>query len=116
MRRGVLVALAILGLTACGKSDQGTADVAASGSGPSPYTATCLEMATAQNWSEAARLCSMALSAEPNNDQVKDALEKANEELEKAPPASSALSPTSGEAAGESADDAAEQKQAELPN
>ena len=118
MRRGVLVAFAVLGLTACGKSDQGTADVAApsAASGPSPYAATCLEMAAAQNWSEAARLCSMALAAEPGNDQVEAALEQANEALKNEPQASSAPSPASGEAVGESADDAAEAKQEGEPN
>jgi len=110
MLRGVLVAFAILGLTACGKSDQGTADVAAS-SGSSPYTATCLEMSAAQNWSEASRLCAMALAADPNNEKVEAALEAANEALANEPKASSAVSPQSGEAAGESADDAAEQAQ-----
>ena len=105
MRQGVLAAFAVLGLTACGEGTQGTADVAA---GSSPYSATCLEMAAAQNWSEAARLCSMALAAEPGNDKVKDALNQANKELESTPQPSSAVAPQSGEAAGEAADDAAE--------
>jgi hypothetical protein len=109
MRRGVLVAFSVLGLAACGQSDQGTADVAA---GSSPYSGTCLEMAAAQNWSEAARLCSMALAAEPSNDKVKDALNEANKQLAGTTEPSSAVSPESGEAAGEAADDAAEQ----LPN
>ncbi len=113
MRRGVLVAFAVLGLTACGPSGQDTADVAA---GSSPYAGTCLEMAAAQNWSEAARLCSMALAAEPGNEKVKDALNQANKELASTPEASSAVAPESGEAAGESADDAAEAKQGEMPN
>ncbi len=110
MRRVVLVAFAILGLTACGKSDQATADVAAPGAaaGARPYTATCLEMAAAQNWSEAARLCSMAIAAEPGNEALKAALEQANDALKSEPEASSAPSPASGEAVGEAADDAAE--------
>lgn len=116
MRRSVLVAFAILGLTACGRSDEGTADVSAAAPGSSPYAATCLEMATAQNWGEASRLCAMALSANPNDEKVKAALDAANAALSSEPKASSAVAPESGEAAGESADDAAEQAQEAQPN
>ena len=115
MLRGVLVAFAILGLTACGKSDQSTADVAAA-AGASPYAATCLEMAAAQNWGEASRLCAMALTADPKDEKVKTALDAANAALAGEPKDSSAVSPESGEAVGESADDAAEQAQEGQPN
>jgi hypothetical protein len=116
MRRGILVGLVILGLTACGKSDQGTADVSAAAAGSSPYAATCLEMAAAQNWGEASRLCAMALTANPNDEKVRAALDAANAALGSEPKASSAVAPQSGEAAGESADAAAEQAQEGQPN
>ncbi len=115
MRRGVLVAFAILGLTACGNSDQGTADVGAA-AGASPYVATCLEMAAAENWGEAARLCAMALTADPGDEKVKAALDAANAALSSEPKDSSAVSLGSGEAAGEAADDAAEKAQEAAPN
>lgn len=114
MRRGVLVAFAILGLAACGKSEHGTADVGASGA--SPYVATCLEMSAAQNWAEAARVCAMALTADPNDEKVKAALDAANEALRSSPKASDALALPSGEAAGEAADDAAEKAKEAVPN
>jgi hypothetical protein len=115
MRRGVLVAFAILGLTACGSSDQGTPEVGAA-AGSSPYTATCLEMAAAQNWGEAARLCAMALTADPSDAKVKAALDAANAALAAEPKASDAVALPSGEAAGEAADEAAEQAKEALPN
>jgi len=118
MRRGVLVGFAVLGLMACGqKSDSGTADVgAAGGAVASPYVQTCLEMAAAQNWSEASRLCAMALSADPNDEKVKAALDSATAALATVPQASDAVGLESGEAAGEAADDAAEKAKEALPN
>jgi len=117
MRRGVLVAFAILGLTACGKSEQGTADVgAAGGAAASPYAATCIEMVAAQNWAEASRLCALALTADPSDEKVKAALDTANTALSSEPAASSAVALPSGEAAGEAADDAAEEAKEALPN
>ena len=102
MRRGLLVAFAILGLTACGqKGDSETAAVgAARGAAASPYAGTCLEMAAAKNWPEASRLCTMALNADPNDQKVKAALDGANAALD----------------AGEAADDAAEEAEEALPN
>jgi hypothetical protein len=117
MRRGVLVAFAILGITACGESERGTADVGAAGRAPaSPYVATCLEMVAAQNWSEAERLCAMASSADPSDEKVKAALAAANSALASTPKASDALGLQSGEGAGEAADDAAEKAKDALPN
>ena len=118
MLRGVLVSFAILGLTACGQSsqsEQGTADVGAAGRA-SPYAATCLEMATNANWDEAARLCAMALTADPSDEKVKAALEAANTALGSEPEASDAVALPSGEAADEAADEAAEKAKAALPN
>ncbi len=118
MRRGMVVAFAILGLAACGqKSGSETADVsAAGGAAVSPYVQTCLDMAAQQNWSEASRLCAMALSADPSDQKVKAALDSANAALATVPEASDAVSLESGEAAGEAADDAAAQAKEALPN
>ena len=115
MRRGILVAFAILGLTACGKSEQGTADVGAAASA-SPYAATCLELTAAENWSEASRICAMALTADPTDAKVKTALDTANAALSTEPMNSSAAAPGSGEAAEEAADEAAEEAQEAAPN
>jgi hypothetical protein len=115
MRRGVLVAFAILGLTACGKTSQETADVAAAAVA-SPYAETCLEMTAAQNWGEAARVCAMALTADPKDQKVRTALDSANAALGAVPKASDAVALPSGEAAGEAADDAAEKAKAGQPN
>jgi len=119
-RRGLLV-IAILGLAACGQGErgkaEGTADVGAVGTtGGSPYVQTCLEMQAAENWSEAARLCAMALVAEPANEKVKAALGAATAALSGEPEASSAVAAPSGEAAGEAADDAADAAQQGPPD
>lgn len=117
MRRGVLVAFAILGLSACGQSNKGTADVgAAGGASASPYVETCLQMAAAENWAEAGRLCAMAVDADPNDEKVKAALDAANTALAAEPMASDAVGLRSGEAAGEAADDAAEKTEDARPN
>jgi hypothetical protein len=110
MLRGVLIAFAILGFTGCGQSEKETADVGAAGAASaSPYAGTCLEMAAAQNWAEAGRLCAMALNADPNDEKVKAALDAATAALASEPKASDALALPSGEAAEEAADEAAEQ-------
>jgi len=111
LRRILISSFAILGLAACGqsgKSEQGTAAVGAA-AGASPYAATCLEMASSSNWSEASRLCALALNADPSDEKVKAALESANAALAAEPAASDAVSIRSGEAADEAADDAAEE-------
>jgi hypothetical protein len=73
-------------------------------------------MAAAQNWSEAERLCAMALSADPSDKKVKAALAAANTALAAEPMASDAVGLRSGEAADEAADDAAETAKDALPN
>ena len=117
MRRHLVMGLAILGFAACGQGERGVteqaADVGAAGaSATSPYVATCLEMATAQNWAEASRLCAMALTADPGDSKVKSALAAAKAALAAEPGiASDAAANPSGEAAGEAADSGAEDAQ-----
>ncbi len=105
MLRGALIAIAVFGLTACGQGERSAPGVGAPGEvATNEYAATCLEMAAAQNWQEAARLCSLALGADPNDEKLAQALAAAKAAL-------------AGEAAAaetaESAADAAEQA---LPN
>ena len=106
MLRGALIAIAIFGLMACGQQgDGGTPEVGAAGGAPTnEYAATCLEMAAAQNWSEASRLCSLALGADPNDEALAQALAAAKAAL---------AGETAAEGVAEPADDAAEQA---LPN
>lgn len=113
MRRGLALGLAILGLAACGQGEQKAAETADVGApGTSPYVATCIEMTAGENWAEAARLCAMALNADPDNAAVKTALATANAALAKEPNIpSDAGSATSDEAAGEAADEAAKAAQ-----
>lgn len=114
MLRASLVLIATLGLTACGQGDSGTPDVGAAVGGS--YAKTCIEMAAAENWGEAGRLCAMALNADPSDEKVKAALEAANAALGAEPEASDAVALPSGEAADEAADSAAEQAKEALPN
>jgi hypothetical protein len=65
-------------------------------------------MAAAQNWGEAARLCAMALSADPADEKAKAALDAASAALASAPKDSSAVGSASGEAVGEAAEQAQE--------
>ncbi|MBM4335044.1 MAG: hypothetical protein FJ108_03910 [Deltaproteobacteria bacterium] len=106
MLRGALIAIAVFGLAACGQQgDRGTPEVgAARGAPANEYAATCLETAAAQNWAEAARLCSLALGADPNDESLAQALAAAKAAL---------AGDAAAEGVAEPADDAAEQA---LPN
>lgn len=75
MLRGALIAIAIFGLTACGQGERSTPGVGAPGEvATNEYAATCLEMSAAQNWEEAARLCALAVGADPNDEDLAQAL------------------------------------------
>lgn len=105
MLRAALIAIAMFGLTACGQGERSTPGVGAAGEAATrDDAATCLEMAAAQNWAEAARLCSLALGADPNDEKLSQALAAAKAAL--------AGEPAADETA-ESPSDAAEQA---LPN
>ena len=105
MVRGALISIAIFGLTACGQGDRTTPEVGAPGdAATNEYAATCLEMADAQNWEEAARLCSLALGADPNDEKLAQALAASKAAL-------------AGEAAADdTADSAADEAEQALPN
>ena len=105
MLRGALIAIAIFGLTACGQGERGTPEVGAAGGAPTnEYAASCLEMAAAQSWQEAARLCSLALGADPNSEKLAQALAASKAAL-------------AGEAAvDDTAESAADEAEQALPN
>ena len=105
MLRGALIAIAIFGLTACGQGERSTPGVGAPGeAATNEYAATCLQMAAAQSWEEAARLCSLALGVDPDDEELAQALAAAKAAL---------AGETVTDETAESAADAAEQA---LPN
>jgi len=116
MRRGVVIAFAVLGLAACGqKSDVPTEGAQRSGAAPAPAAAakpdvsaganrdaqSCLDLVAGEKYDEAVPVCTRALDMDANNAQVKSALETATQKL-------SAAANEAG-AAAEDAADAAKQ-------
>src|SRR5262245_8100711 len=86
MRRGVVIAFAVLGLAACGQQNQGATGTASSGetsapdvaAGANPETKSCLDLVGVGNYEQAIPVCTAALNADAANEQVKSALATAN--------------------------------------
>lgn len=120
MRRGVVIAFAVLGLAACGQNqNQGGATSAASSSEAAkpgeaakpdvaapanPDATSCLDLVGVGNYQAAVPVCTRALNADAANEKVKEALATANAKI--AEMASKAAEGAAGAAAG--ATDAAE--------
>ncbi|HTO69223.1 MAG TPA: hypothetical protein VMR31_05125 [Myxococcota bacterium] len=109
MRRGVVIAFAILGLSACGQKESGSsgpmdAPTPSSGGGaapaesaaPAPATppvgaadsgaanpdsASCLDLVAVGSFEKAVPVCTAAVANEPANDQLKSALETAKSKV-----------------------------------
>lgn len=116
MRRGVVIAFAVLGLAGCGqKADTPTEGAQGTGTAPAPAAAaksdvsagasqdaaSCLDLVAGEKYGDAVPVCSRALNLDPANEKVKDALETATAKA-------SAAAGAAGEAA-EGAADAAKQ-------
>ena len=91
MRRGLLIGFVVLGLTACGQGQQGSAEAGSQASKPdvsagSNQDATsCLELVANAKYSDAVPVCTRALSLDQTNEKLKSALQTANEKLAEAP-------------------------------
>src|SRR5262245_14962435 len=90
MRRGVVIAFAVLGLTACGQNqNQGAAGTASSGEAAKPDVAaaanqeanSCLDLVGVGNYEQAVPVCTAALNADATNEKVKAALATANAKI-----------------------------------
>ncbi len=82
MRRGIIIGFVVLGLTACGQGQKGSAegqpDVSA---GANQDATSCLDLVASANYSDAVPICTRALSLDSTNEKVKAALETANAKL-----------------------------------
>ena len=126
MRRGIVIAFAILGLAACGRKSEAPSEGAqGTGTAPAPAAApaarasaapaakpdvsaganqdaaSCLDLVASEKYGDAVPVCTRALNLDPANEKVKSALETATEKM-------SAGAGAAG-AAAEDATDAAKQ-------
>lgn len=136
MRRGVVIAFAVLGLAACGQSENQSATNASGAASESAAPAVgaaanqdvtgCLDLVATGNYEQAVPVCSAALNADASNEKVKAALETANAKVAEmaAQSAQGAADAAAGAAdaaqdaadvAEDAADDAAEQAQDAAP-
>ncbi|HXX46986.1 MAG TPA: hypothetical protein VEN47_02085 [Myxococcota bacterium] len=132
MRRGVVIAFAILGLSACGQKESGSSGpmdapaappapaaakpeaAAPAAENPPPVSApaqqdssSCLDLVGAGSFAQAIPVCTAALQADPANEQLKSALETAKTKAaEMSGSAAGAAEGAAGDAAGEAADKA----------
>lgn len=138
MRREVVIALAILGLCACGRGQEqsttggtaasepaktpasappsapaGAAESAARpdvGAAPTEDVKGCLDLVSAGSYAQAVPVCTAALTANPANEQVKTALETAK--TKSAEMAGQAAEQATGAAQGAAEDAASKAKEA----
>ena len=97
MRRGVIIAFAVLGLVACGQkaetpkegdpgphSGAGAAAQPDVGAGANPDAASCLDLVANAKYDDAVPVCTRALNLDATNEKVKSALETATQKLSEA--------------------------------
>ena len=133
MRRGVVIAFAVLGLSACGQKESGSsgpvdapaappaaakpeAAAPAPAENPPPVSApaqqdskSCLDLVGAGSFAQAIPVCEAAIQADPANQQLKSALDTAkNKAAEMSGNAASAAEGATQGAAGDAADKAKE--------
>ncbi len=115
MRRGVVIAFAVLGLAACGQQNQGATDAASSGETPKPDVAaaanqdvtSCLDLVGVGKFEQAVPVCTAALNADAANAQVQAALATANAKLAEAAAATAEGAADAAAGAAEAAEGAA---------
>ena len=141
MRRGVVIAFAVLGLAACGGKEGGSSgavdepkpmagaaektDVGAGAKAESPAPAnqdasTCLDLVATGSYADAVPVCTSALQADAANEEVKNALATAKSKIaEMSGQAAGAASGAAAEAAGAAsgaAQDAADKAKEAMPS
>ena len=87
MRRGFMIGFVVLGLTACGQGQQGSAAAGSEAAKPDVSAGTnndassCLDLVAGANYSDAVPVCTRALNMDQNNEKLKTALQTANAKL-----------------------------------
>jgi len=95
MRRGIIIGFVVLGLTACGQGQKGSAEgqeaaPSAAGSeaakpdvsaGANQDATSCLDLVASANYNDAVPVCTRALSVDSGNEKLKTALQTANTKL-----------------------------------
>src|SRR5262245_57728379 len=115
MRRGVVIAFAVLGLAACGQKQNESAMGAASSGETKPDVAAaanqdvkgCLDLVGVANYEQAIPVCTAALKADAANEQVKAALATANAKVAEAAAKTAEGAADAAAGAAEAAEDAA---------
>ncbi|HKC49987.1 MAG TPA: hypothetical protein VKF60_04285 [Myxococcota bacterium] len=123
MRRGVVIAFAVLGLAACGQKEnqsatsasdatpQSAAESAAKpdvGAAANPDATSCLDLVATGSYEAAVPVCTAALGADPNNTQVKAALDTANSKIAEMAAAAAQGAADAAAGAADAAQDAAD--------
>ena len=114
MRRGVVIAFAVLGLAACGQGqNQGATGAAGEAAQPDVAAAAnqqanaCLDLVGVGNYEQAIPVCTSALNADAANEKVQAALATANAKVAEAAAAAAGNAAEAAEGAAEAAEDAA---------
>ena len=97
MRRGIIIGFVVLGLTACGQGQKGSAEGQGGAAAPSAAgseaakpdvsaganqdATSCLDLVASANYSDAVPVCQRALSVDSTNEKLKTALQTANAKL-----------------------------------
>jgi hypothetical protein len=126
MRRGFMIGFVVLGLTACGQGQQGSAesqpgspsaagnqaakpDVSAgSNQGSNQDATSCLDLVASANYSDAVPVCTRALNMDQNNEKVRTALQTANAKVAEGAAAAAAGAADAAQDASDKANEAAE--------
>ena len=120
MRRGVVIAFAILGLAACGQQKQSQnatggseaakpdVSAAAAPAAANPAANSCLDLVGIGNYEQAVPVCTAALDADAANEKVKAALETAKAKIAEMAQKASSGAADAAEGAADAAKDAAE--------
>ena len=118
MRRGVVIAFAILGLAACGQQKQSQSatggseaakpDVGAAATAANPAANSCLDLVSIGSYEQAVPVCTAALNADAANEKVKEALATANAKIAEMAQKAAAGAGEAAQGAADAAEGAAE--------
>ena len=115
MRRGVVIAFAILGLAACGQQKQSQSATGGSeaakpdvGAAANPAANSCLDLVSIGSYEQAVPVCTAALNADAANEKVKAALATANAKIAETAQKAAAGAGDAAQGAADAAEGAAE--------
>jgi hypothetical protein len=139
MRRGIVIAVAILGLSACGRgqNESATSGTTGSATGSAPTSApaaaaesaakpdvgaapnedvtSCLDLVGTGSYEQAVPICNAALNADPANEKVKAALETAQAKVAAMASDAAQGAADAAQGAAGAAEDAADQAKDAVP-